>query len=80
MQAGVPVVARRAGALPEVLGDAAYWYEGDDLAGAAARVRELLLDPARRREQAARGHAQAARYTWQSAAAQIAEHIRAVVR
>ncbi len=64
MAAGVPVVATRAGALPEVLGDAAELVPVGDrtaLAGALARV---LDSDERRLALVARGRDRAARYTW----------------
>jgi glycosyltransferase involved in cell wall biosynthesis len=47
MAAGVPVVAARSGALPEIVGDDACVPRGDALA-LAARMRELWDDPRRR--------------------------------
>ncbi len=64
MAAGVPVVATAAGALPEVVGDAAVLVkvgDGDALAGALAS----LLDDAERREAlVAAGRRRVARYRW----------------
>lgn len=67
MQAGVPVVASNAGALPEVLGDAALLPDPssvDDVAGALARV---LGDDDLRRTLIARGRERAASYRWDQA-------------
>ena len=64
MRAGVPVVATRAGSLPEVLGDGALLVDVGDpdaLAGALGRVIED--DTVRRALQAA-GAAQAAQFSW----------------
>ena len=64
MAHGCPVVAARAGAIPEVVGDAAELFEPtdvDDLAGALARVL-AGGEPVDRLRQA--GRAQAARYSW----------------
>jgi glycosyltransferase involved in cell wall biosynthesis len=49
MAAGVPVVAYRVDGAPEAVADgvSGYLLEPGDVAGAAARVAELLLDPAR---------------------------------
>jgi glycosyltransferase involved in cell wall biosynthesis len=47
MAAGVPVVASRSGALPEIVGDGACVPRGDALA-MATRIRELWDDPMRR--------------------------------
>jgi glycosyltransferase involved in cell wall biosynthesis len=50
MAAGVPVIAARAGALPEVVGDDACVPRGDALAMAAA-IQELWADPRRRADE-----------------------------
>jgi glycosyltransferase involved in cell wall biosynthesis len=66
MLAGVPVVATTAGALPEVLGDAALLVEpGDDDALGQALGR-VLDDAALRGELVARGRVQAARLSWEA--------------
>jgi len=64
MDVGVPVVATRVGALPEVLGDAADLVppgDPDALAGALARV---LTDEAHRADLVTRGRQRAGRYSW----------------
>jgi glycosyltransferase involved in cell wall biosynthesis len=64
MAAGVPVVATRAGSLPEVLGDAALMVDVGDtpaLSGALARV---LGDDALVATMVAAGRTQAARFDW----------------
>jgi glycosyltransferase involved in cell wall biosynthesis len=69
MQAGVPVVATRAGSLPEVLSDAALLVDvgdADALAGALARV---LGDAGLAATLAAAGPTQAARFDWGRCAA-----------
>lgn len=45
MAAGVPVVASRSGALPEVLGDAALYYPPGDVEGMAGAIDRLVRDP-----------------------------------
>ncbi|HEV7664210.1 MAG TPA: glycosyltransferase, partial [Chloroflexota bacterium] len=67
MACGTPVVASTAGALPEVLGDAALLvdpHDEDALAGA------LLAAAADRGELRRRGLARAARFAWPAAAAE----------
>ncbi|MGI8985060.1 MAG: glycosyltransferase, partial [Acidimicrobiales bacterium] len=64
MATGVPVVATRAGALPEVLGRAAALVpvgDSDALAGALA---SLLDDPDRRAALVAAGHTRVNAYRW----------------
>lgn len=55
MAAGVPVVAARSGALPDVLGDAALYHAPRDPADLAARIAELKADPALRAKLVDRG-------------------------
>jgi glycosyltransferase involved in cell wall biosynthesis len=69
---GVPVVARRAGAVPETLGDAGLLLEaGDDLAVAAELLNLALSDSPLRDELARRGAARVAAYAPEPAAAAL---------
>jgi glycosyltransferase involved in cell wall biosynthesis len=68
MQVGVPVVATRAGSLPEVLGDAAEWCAVGDTDALVAALHRLLHDDERRAELAVLGPEQAARYSWAACA------------
>lgn len=68
MAAGVPVVATRRGALPEVCGDAAVLVEPDDPRGIAEAVAALLADPARLETLRQRGIARAATFSWERSA------------
>ena len=79
MAAGVPVVAAAAGALPEVLGDAALLVDPrdvDDLSGALERVRD---DNDLRARLVARAHARAGRYRWEITVEQVAELYRSLL-
>ena len=64
MAAGTPVVAALAGALPEVLGDAAVLVPPGDTGAWQAALESLLDDEGRRRALAAAGRARAGRYRW----------------
>ncbi|MEA2591974.1 MAG: hypothetical protein QOD62_1805 [Actinomycetota bacterium] len=64
MAAGVPVVAARAGALPEVLGDAPVWCDPLDVESIAAAIRAAVSDDGLRARAVAAGHARAAGYDW----------------
>ena len=61
MACGVPVVAARAGALPETCGDAARYADPFDHDGIADQVQAALDDDALR----AAGPRHAAQYTWE---------------
>jgi glycosyltransferase involved in cell wall biosynthesis/GT2 family glycosyltransferase len=70
MAAGVPVVVSRAGALPDVVGEAGLLVEPDDPAALAAAIRGLLADPAEAGRLAARARVRVERYRWSEIAAQ----------
>ncbi len=67
MACGTPVVASTAGALPEVLGDAALLVDPHDEDALAEALRAAARDPGTLRK---RGLDRAARYTWPKAAAE----------
>jgi glycosyltransferase involved in cell wall biosynthesis len=71
MACGVPVVCSSASSLPEVAGDAALLVDPHDTDGLAEAIARVLEDAGLRREMAARGLAQAARFTWEQAARQL---------
>lgn len=71
MQAGVPVVTTAAGALPEVVGDAAEIAPVGD-AGALAAGIARALEPDRRAELIAAGRANVARFDWARTATELA--------
>jgi glycosyltransferase involved in cell wall biosynthesis len=66
MRAGVPVVATRAGSVPEVVGDSALLVDPGDVAGLAAALERCLADDSARRALVAAGTAWAARFSWES--------------
>ncbi len=68
MRRGVPVALARAGALPEAGGDAALYFEPDDVSELVSVLRPLLSFPAERNRQAAVVRARAAAFSWDRAA------------
>jgi glycosyltransferase involved in cell wall biosynthesis len=76
LASGTPVVATRAGALPEVLGDAPAWAEPGDPASVAAALRSVLDDPDRATAIVEAGRARVAAYSWDRTAAGIVELYR----
>jgi glycosyltransferase involved in cell wall biosynthesis len=85
MAAGVPVVAGRAGALPEVLGDAAVLVDPLDEDDLASGLVTALGDDTRRVELVARGYDRVTRYSWPEAAGAFVDlyrrlHTTAVAR
>jgi alpha-1,3-rhamnosyl/mannosyltransferase len=65
---GVPVLAARAGSLPEVLGDAASWFDPTDVDALAEGLARVVDDPALRATLRQRGMACAERYPWTATA------------
>jgi glycosyltransferase involved in cell wall biosynthesis len=83
MSANVPVVAARAGSIPEVAGDAALLVEPTDDRGLAAAIDQVLTDDTVRAELVARGHDRLGAFSWTETARalaacyrQLAEHGR----
>jgi glycosyltransferase involved in cell wall biosynthesis len=72
MAAAVPVVATRAGSLPEVCGDGADLVPPQDPEALAAALGRVLADPAHRAALVERGHRVAAGYDWDVTAARFA--------
>jgi glycosyltransferase involved in cell wall biosynthesis len=72
MACGIPVVGSDSGAIPEVIGDAGIVVREGDVAALARTISQLLADPARRRDLAARGRARVLlQYTNQSIAQRL---------
>lgn len=77
MAAGTAVVAAARGAIPEVLGDAAE-LTGTTAGEIADSLALVLGDDARRAELVQRGRLQAAKYSWDRCAEELAELYRAL--
>ena len=76
MAAGVPVVAARAGAIPEVVGDAAVLVDPLEPADIAEGLARALDDEALRAALVAGGREQLGRYTWSAMAGGMASLYR----
>jgi glycosyltransferase involved in cell wall biosynthesis len=64
MAAGIPVVASRAGAVPEVVGDAARLVDPDDADALAEALQAVLTDGTIRRDLVTRGVARHDGFSW----------------
>lgn len=81
MTVGVPVVASRRGALPEVAGDAARFVEPDDEAGLAEAMAAYLRHPEQAASAIERGWRRAREYSWAASARRLLEaYARALER
>lgn len=76
MLAGVPVVATAAGAVPEVVGEAALLVPVGDATALAGALRRALTDPAERRRLVTAGAARVTGYRREDATAALAELYR----
>jgi glycosyltransferase involved in cell wall biosynthesis len=68
MSAGCPVLASRTSSLPEICGDAAYYFDPATKGALEQELQRLLGDAALRVAKVAAGRARVGRYTWESAA------------
>jgi glycosyltransferase involved in cell wall biosynthesis len=73
MASGTPVVTSNVSSLPEVAGDAAMLVNPENVFDIARGIREVLLDDQLRAELIRRGHEQARRFSWATAARQVLE-------
>ncbi|HYV97001.1 MAG TPA: glycosyltransferase family 1 protein, partial [Gemmatimonadaceae bacterium] len=68
MQLGAPVICANAGALPEVAGEAALWFEPHDEEMLAGQIVRVLSDTATRARLTVRGVARAGEFSWKETA------------
>ena len=73
MACGTPVAAARAGALPEVGGDAAWYFDPHTVEAIEEALHRCLTDTTLRQELIQRGRVRAARFSWQTTAQRTAE-------
>lgn len=72
-QAGIPVVCSAAASLPEVAGDGAVIFDPQSVPEMRDALRACLSDDGLRESLIARGHANAARFSWEKTARQTLE-------
>jgi glycosyltransferase involved in cell wall biosynthesis len=78
MAAGVPPVVLDTPVAREVYGDAAFFVQPGDIAGAARIIGELLANPAAGRDVVARGAATLSRYSWEETASRTLGHLERI--
>jgi glycosyltransferase involved in cell wall biosynthesis len=76
---GTPLIATRSSAMPELLGDAAVYFEPRDENALYAHLTELLADANRRHTLRERGLERAAALSWESGAMRLIEVFDAVL-
>lgn len=78
MRCGCPVISSRGGSLPEVGGDAARYVGTDDPLQLVQALRDVLGDPALRKDMRNRGLCHSQTFTWQRATEQVKQIYREV--
>ncbi|PJE76936.1 hypothetical protein COV05_01960 [Candidatus Uhrbacteria bacterium CG10_big_fil_rev_8_21_14_0_10_48_16] len=73
MSFGVPVAAARRTSLPEILGEAALYFDPDDIEDMVATMEQALTDKPLREHLTQKGHEQIKRYSWKTMADKILE-------
>jgi glycosyltransferase involved in cell wall biosynthesis len=79
MSSGIPVVAARAGGIPETIQDGVTGFLFDEDAEAITAVQQLLASPALRETIRRAARAQAEQSSWRAATLLLLEHYRAAV-
>ena len=70
MYLGCPVLVCNSSSLPEVCGDAPFYYEKDVPESLKEALLRAVSDESARAQAIARGHVMAARFTWEKCAEQ----------
>jgi glycosyltransferase involved in cell wall biosynthesis len=76
MRHGAPVASSNATCLPEVYGEAAYYFDPQDAQDMATKINTLITDQTLRQNYIARGYEQAKKYSWQRMAEQTLDTYR----
>ena len=80
MACSVPVCASKRSSLPEVGGDAAAYFDPEDIEDMTLTMRDVLRDEDRRADMRTRGIARAATFSWDKAARDTAALYERVIR
>ena len=65
MSVGLPVISSNASCLPEVYGDAALFFNPNDVDDLVSRLETFIKNPELRSEMSTKGYLQARKYSWQ---------------
>ena len=77
--AGLPIVATRAGSIPEVAGEGAELVEQGDVPDLAAGLARVIVDDTRRAQLIAAGHVNRTRFSWEDTATAMTALYRRLV-
>ena len=71
MNFGVPVVASHASCIPEILGDAALYFNPQNANDIAEKIHALMSDSTLKTELRANGYEQTKKYSWEQMAREM---------
>lgn len=76
---GCPVVSSNATCLPEVYGDAAHYFDPENVEEMAQKISEVLSNESLRKELVKKGHKQVGKYSWEKMAQETLEVYNSVL-
>ena len=79
MASGIPVACAKAGSLPEIAGDCAYYFNPDDVEETAAAINTVVTDAKVRERLLKGGFEWTKRFSWEKTAARTVEVIRKII-
>lgn len=79
MQCGCPVITSREGCMPEIAGDAAYFFDGYNTKSLAEAISEVFSSEKLQKELSAKGILQAKKFSWGKTAKETVEVYRKVM-
>ncbi|HMA93205.1 MAG TPA: glycosyltransferase family 1 protein [Polyangiaceae bacterium] len=80
MGLGCPVIASNVAAMPEVCGDAAWYFDPDDAPGLVRLIARMFSEPVERNALIRKGYARAEQHQWRLAAARFLELVDEIAR
>jgi len=80
MKCGAPALVSRASCLPEIGGDAALYFDPEDVASMVSTFLEFYESPRLAEEMKSRGMARARRFSWEKAAAQTHQLYKRLIK
>lgn len=78
MSLGCPVVAARASSIPEICGDAALYFDPQEIPDITRALESILTEDALRETLCMRGASRVGMFSWERAARQLLDHLSAV--
>jgi glycosyltransferase involved in cell wall biosynthesis len=80
MSVGLPVIASETSCLPEVYGDAAMFFDPNNMDELVGRLDELIKDPSLREELSEKGYLQSRKYSWEKMATETVDVYRNILK